>query len=872
LAETGSYPERGFEWYYWHAMCHRELYTLDGATEASWSPDGKRLATADLSHGTIRVREAGNGKELLARKVHEALCWVFWSPDGKRLATASVDGTAKVLDAVSGRELLPPLRVTTGRVWDVAWSPDGRRLATGYGEGVGGLEKGSDGGTVKVWDAENGRLLLTLLGHEKRVGSVAWSPDGKRLATASVDGTAKVWDLTRDGELRSLAAAVAMVESPMGQGALLGIPALLPAVTREVLTLKTPQDGAESVTWSPYYASGQSVPRAVMSVAWSPDGLRLATAHRDNTARVWDAATGQHLFSLAPSHTNAAWCVAWSPDRLRLATASRDGTAKVWDADSGRLLLHIKGHISGLGHVSWSPDGQYLATGSLDGTVKVWDATSGQPARTTAENTSRVAARAWSPRGTWLATATDDGRVQVRQAVGGQSVRTLSGQEGSITALAWSADERRLATGSDHGSLTVWRVADDQAGHPLSGQRRPINAVAWSPDGLLVATGATDGAATVWVVASGQPLRTFKDHTSGILALAWSPDGKWLATGSGDGTAMVWEVATGRSRPSLKGHANAILAVSWSSSTGLLATGSWDKTARVWDPTDGRQLLVLKGHQTPVRSVAWSPDGQRLATGGGDGTAKVWEVASGQEMLSWQEHTLAVIAVSWSPDGRRLTTASEDGVMKVWEAATPAAVAGWDRQERELQQLWSPFARRDAHAQGFLQDWLLLVPLPLRPQESTRDGLARQQLRNEPELQPHAGLPQTTVDGQELVWQEHRAPDAILDFNGVLGRMKEHSAAYAVCYLHSDRTRSDVRLQVGSDDHAKVYLNGDEVYQYALPSMVSALDKTDPVTLRQGRNVLVFKVVNELMGWQGCIRLVDEDGKPVQGIQVRLAP
>jgi tetratricopeptide (TPR) repeat protein len=206
----------------------------------------------------------------------------------------------------------------------VCWSPDGTRLATA-----------SQDTTARVWDAAGGRELLTLKGHTGVVNSVSWSPDGKRLATGSFDGTAKVWEA---------------------------------AGGRVLFTLKGHTGEVGSVSWS-------WLDRWLwMSVAWSPDGQRLATGSWDGTAKVWDAAGGRELLKLK-GHTDRLWSVAWSPDGTRLATGSSDGTAKVWEVAGGRELLTLQRHTGQVVRsVAWSPDGQRLATGSWDGTAKVWDA------------------------------------------------------------------------------------------------------------------------------------------------------------------------------------------------------------------------------------------------------------------------------------------------------------------------------------------------------------------------------------------------------------------------------------------------------------------------------------------------------------------
>src|SRR5262249_6311293 len=160
-------------------------------------------------------------------------------------------------------------------------------------------------------------------------------------------------------------------------------------------------------------------------------------------------------------------------------------------------------------------------------------------------------------------------------------------------------------------------------------------------------------------------------------------------------------------------------------------------------------------------------------------------------------------------------------------------------------------------------------PLPLTEAESGAQGLDRQQLPDEAHLRPRPGE-RLKVGESELVWKEHRSQEWVVDFNAVLGQVTERSVAYAVCYLESDHAREDLWLQVDSDAQAKIYLNGREIYQCRRVRALKGLDTVGPVALKQGTNVLVFKVVNERGGWEGCVRLVDDDGRPAQGIRVKL--
>jgi WD40 repeat protein len=279
----------------------------------------------------------------------------------------------------------------SGWVNGVAWSPEGKRIASG-----------SDDKTVQVWDATNGGNVFTYRGHSDGVLAVAWSPDGNHIASGSIDHTVQVWNAT---------------------------------------------NGGNTFTYKGH--SGW-----VDAVAWSPDGSRIASGSTDTTVQVWDATNGGNAFTYK-GHSGWVNTVAWSPDGKRIASA--DNTVQVWDATNGGNTFTYKGHSGWVSAVVWSPDGKRIASGSIDdNTVQVWDATNGGNAFTYKGHSGIVSAVAWSPDGKRIASGSFDDTVQVWDAVDGENAFTYRGHSNAVDDIAWSPDGKRIASGSRDNTVQVW--------------------------------------------------------------------------------------------------------------------------------------------------------------------------------------------------------------------------------------------------------------------------------------------------------------------------------------------------------------------------------------------------------------------------------
>jgi hypothetical protein len=368
---------------------------------------------------------------------------------------------------------------------------------------------------------------------------------------------------------------------------------------------------------------------------------------------------------------------------------------------------------------------------------------------------------------------------------------------------------------------------------------------------------------------------TLQGHSGDTPALDWSPDGRHVVTASLDWTARVWEAATGRVVHTFKGHRDGLVAVAWSPDGRQIATSDWGTpTVKVWDAGSGRETLSLSPHPVPVRQLAWSPNSRRLLTASGNGTTRLLDAATGREVLTFPGLDYNHPSITFFPDGRRILT-SVSREARIWVAARDEEAAAWAGEERAAEQSVAAALRERAdraRAEGMIQDWLILAPVPLAGGESG-PAVDREQLPNEARLRPRTGE-RVRLGDREPAWQEHHANDYFLDFNALLGQMTENTAAYAVCYLECDTEQTGLELRVGCDDHARVYLNGREVYCYRGPARMLRYDqdRVSGLALRRGTNVLVFKVVNEQVDWKGCLRLVYADGTPVRGVKVTLSP
>ncbi|PVF91890.1 WD40 repeat-like protein [Serendipita vermifera] len=548
----------------------------------------------------------------------------------------------------------------TASVSSVAFSPDGRQIASG-----------STDRTIRVWDAKTGQPIgEPLRGHTQSVYSVVFSPDGQQIASGSDDKTIRLWD--------------AKTGHPIGQP--------LQGHTHWISSVAFSPDGWKIASGShdktirlwdvkagkPIGPPFQGHTEQVLSVAFSPDGQQIASSSQDHTIQLWDAKTGQPMGEPLQGHTWTVYSVAFSPDSQQIVSGSSDKTIRLWDAKTGQPIGEpFLGHTEQVLSVAFSPDGQHIASSSSDQTIRLWNARTcqllGEPLP---GHTHWVKSVAFSPDGRQVASGSTDRTirlwdVQTCQLIG----EPHRGHTKSISSVAFSPDGRQIASGSEDKAIQVWDAKTGQPiGEPLQGHTDSVLSVVFSPNGQQIVSGSHDQTIRIWDAKAGQPIgEPLQGHTGSVLSVVFSPDGHQVASGSEDKIIQLWNVKTGQTiGEPLQGHTDSVLSVAFSPDGQQIVSSSEDMTIRLWDATTGQTIGgPLQGHTWPVVSVAFSPDGHQIASGSHDKTIRLWDAKTGQQIGEpLQGHTDSVLSVAFSPDGQQIVSGSHDQTIRMWDAKT----------------------------------------------------------------------------------------------------------------------------------------------------------------------------------------------------------
>jgi WD40 repeat protein len=510
---------------------------------AAFSPDGKTIAIGSYDYansrdGFIHLWDIANGKVIQTMKVQgHPVNKVAFSPDGNILASLDGDGNIILWNPASG-EAVHTLKteetflvVNENGRFDVpkenrslAFSPDGRTIASGL-----------NSGEAVLWIVESGERVRTLAGHAYSVDEIAFAPDGKTLASGSSDGTFILWDAASGKQLFKFA-------------------------------------GGE------YYVNG---------LAYLPDGTSLLTGFRNGTVIQWDSASGKRLRTLE-AYSDPVTSISFSPDGNALAAGLENNTAVVWDTGTGDRLHILTGHKDSVSSVAFSPDGTMLATGSLDKTVILWNAASGNRVRVLSGHNSPVKQVAFSPDGKILASGSEDGNIILWSMPGGVRLRSLT-----------------VAAPFEYPRLYFYPF------------------FAFVPDGNTLVARSEEGQVNEWNLSDGKLLRTWEGTAYYILDTFDSRDGKALVAGSDGDDVFLWDPESGKIVRTIRTDSGDGQCAVFSPDGKTLITGGTDENLYLYDVEFGSHLGILEGYSQPVADLAFSQD-WTLASASGDGTIVLW--------------------------------------------------------------------------------------------------------------------------------------------------------------------------------------------------------------------------------------------------------
>ncbi|MGV0106389.1 WD40 repeat domain-containing protein [Nostoc sp. DSM 114160] len=530
----------------------------------------------------------------------------------------------------------------------LAFSPDGKFIASG-----------SSDSTVCLWDITGNPTAQFLLGHEQEVNCLAFSPDGKFIVSGSIDGILCLWNL--QGNLITLPwqgheeGVIAVAFSSNG-GSIVSVG------FDGTVCLWDLEGNAITQPWRGHK-------EGVISVAFSINGNSIISVGFDGMVCLWDL-QGNAITQPWHKHEAKIICVAFSPDRKFIVSGSSDSTVRLWDIQGNPIGQPWRGHEGRVNSVAFSPDGKFIVSGSCDRTIRLWDIDGNSITQPWRGHEEQVNSLAFSPDGKLIVSGSDktvrlwelDQILQER--VIGRSQRKY---ENWVNSVAFSPDGNWIVSASNDSTVRLWDIDGNSIGQPWRGHEKEVNSVAFSPDGKLIVSASNDSTVRLWDI-QGNPIgQPWRGHEKEVNSVAFSPDGKLIVSASNDSTVRLWDIQGNPIGQPWRGHEKEVNSVAFSPDGKLIVSASNDSTVRLWDIQGNPIGQPWRGHEKEVNSVAFSPDGKLIVSASNDSTVRLWDIQGNPIGQPWRGHEKEVNSVAFSPDGKLIVSASNDSTVRLWD-------------------------------------------------------------------------------------------------------------------------------------------------------------------------------------------------------------